>query len=94
VYFFCTESYAIGIDLGTTNSCAAVYRNGKVEMIYSDTQSDKNKTTTPSVVYFGENEILFGETAVVKGFVDPENCISGEILRIFIINMVRSQCKL
>jgi molecular chaperone DnaK (HSP70) len=51
-------------------------------MIYSDTQSDKNKTTTPSVVYFGENEILFGETAVVKGFVDPKNCISGEIFLI------------
>jgi molecular chaperone DnaK (HSP70) len=82
VYLFCTESYAIGIDLGTTNSCAAVYRNGKVEMIYSDRQSDKNKTTTPSVVYFGVKEIMFGETAVVKGFVDPENCISGKILRV------------
>jgi molecular chaperone DnaK (HSP70) len=61
--------------LGTTNCCAAVYKDGKIQII----KNDINKTTTPSVVCFKDNnEIVFGDTAVVAGFGEPENCISGK----------------
>ena len=56
-----TTAKAFGIDLGTTNSVAAIYRNGKVEMVV-----DKNGSCiTPSCVYFPRN----GTPPYVCGFV-------------------------
>ena len=50
-----------GIDLGTTNSVAAIFKNGKVEMVV-----DKNGSCiTPSYVYFPKN----GNPPYVCGFV-------------------------
>lgn len=49
----------IGIDLGTTNSVVAYVVGDRVETIPN---SEGNKTT-PSVVLFGENDILVGELA-------------------------------
>ncbi|XP_077967333.1 heat shock cognate 71 kDa protein-like isoform X2 [Styela clava] len=59
---------AIGIDLGTTNSCVAVFRNGKVEVIANDLQGNR---VTPSYVSFTRGERLVGEAA--KGEL-TENC--------------------
>jgi L1 cell adhesion molecule like protein len=70
---FTAKSYAIGIDLGTTYSCASVYRNGEVELIVNELRQH----TTPSTVYINDMEILVGEAAQHKGFDDPKNCISG-----------------
>jgi len=61
----------VGIDLGTTYSCVAIYRNGKVEIIYSD-QSSK---TIPSYISFLENERYIGETAKEQLSTNPFNTI-------------------
>jgi len=59
----------VGIDLGTTYSCVAVFRNGKAEII----TNDLGNRITPSYVHFTENERLVGEGAKNKAHTNPEN---------------------
>ena len=61
----------IGIDLGTTNSCVAIYMNGRVEVIAN---SEGNRIT-PSYVNFSENEIIVGDAAKNMTNRDPENTV-------------------
>ena len=59
----------IGIDLGTTNSLAAYYHDGKAVII----PNRLGKTMTPSCVSADEEgQILVGETAREYGFLHPE----------------------
>lgn len=59
----------IGIDLGTTNSVAACYINGKTEII----PNRLGRLLTPSVVSIDENgEVLVGETAREFGYLHPD----------------------
>ena len=52
------DEYAIGLDLGNTNSCIGVYRNGGVEII----PNRNGDRITPSIITIvDENTILKGE---------------------------------
>ena len=64
-------NYVIGIDLGTTNSCVAVMRNGIVEVI----PNDQGYRTTPSYVAFTETERLIGQSAKDQSTYNPINTI-------------------
>ena len=64
-------SHILGIDLGTTNSCAAIYENGK-EKIIINTEGGR---TTPSVVSFSNNEFQVGEVAKNAALLDPQSAI-------------------
>ena len=60
----------IGIDLGTTNSLACVWKNGKVQMI----PNSFGECLTPSIVSIGENgEVFVGKTAKEMLITRPEN---------------------
>ena len=64
----------IGIDLGTTNSCAAIVENGQPKII----PSSKGYLTVPSVVAYDESgQLLVGQPAVRQSLINPENTIYG-----------------
>jgi molecular chaperone DnaK len=63
---------AIGIDLGTTNSCVAVMEGNKPQVI----ENAEGARTTPSMVAFAENgEVLVGQPAKRQSITNPENTI-------------------
>ena len=65
-------SKAIGIDLGTTNSCVAVMEGNKAKVI----ENAEGARTTPSTVAFAENgEVLVGQPAKRQSITNPENTI-------------------
>ena len=66
-------SKAIGIDLGTTNSCVAVYEGGEAKII----PNKEGKNTTPSVVAFTDKgEVLVGDPAKRQAITNPNKTIS------------------
>src|SRR4051812_33232556 len=63
---------AIGIDLGTTNSCVAVMEGNKAKVI----ENSEGARTTPSMVAFADNgEVLVGQPAKRQNITNPENTI-------------------
>jgi molecular chaperone DnaK len=64
----------IGIDLGTTNSCAATASGGKAEVLVSR-QGDR---TLPSIVaYDGHGRLLVGRPAKAQVVMNPRNTVYG-----------------
>lgn len=63
---------AIGIDLGTTNSCVAVMEGSKARVI----ENAEGGRTTPSMVAFTDDgEVLVGQPAKRQSITNPENTI-------------------
>ncbi|CAF3823608.1 unnamed protein product [Rotaria sp. Silwood1] len=62
---------AIGIDLGTTYSCVAVFQHGKVEIIPNELEN----RITPSYVAFTDNERLIGDLAKSQAARNPTNTL-------------------
>ncbi|HOQ20698.1 MAG TPA: Hsp70 family protein, partial [Methanothermobacter sp.] len=67
----------IGIDLGTSNSAAAVLQGGKPTIIPSAEGASVYGKTFPSIVAFTEDgQMLVGEPARRQAITNPENTIT------------------
>ena len=64
-------SVSVGIDLGTTYSCVAIWENDRVEII----ANDQGNRTTPSYVSFTETERLIGDAAKSMCANNPKNTV-------------------
>jgi len=62
---------AIGMDVGTTNSCVGIWQNGRVEII----ANDQGNRTMPSYVSFTAEERLIGEAAKSSATTNPFNTV-------------------
>jgi Fe-S protein assembly chaperone HscA len=63
---------ALGIDLGTTNSLAAVWRDGRPQVLKVDGRS----SLVPSVIYFPSNgQPIVGREAREQAIADPEHVL-------------------
>uniref|UniRef100_A0A0D9XQ00 Uncharacterized protein n=1 Tax=Leersia perrieri TaxID=77586 RepID=A0A0D9XQ00_9ORYZ len=75
---------AVGIDLGTTYSCVAVWRHDRGEVI----ANDQGNRLTPSCVAFTSDKRLVGEAAINQATLNPSNTIFGENLFSFFLKII------
>ncbi len=64
-------SKTIGIDLGTTNSCVAIYENGTTKIL----ENSEGARTTPSIISFSEEEEVVGASAKRQAVSNAKNTI-------------------
>ncbi|MDY7105867.1 MAG: Hsp70 family protein [Actinomycetota bacterium] len=66
------DGYTLGIDIGTTSSCAAIARLGRTEVVPLEERS----ATVPAAAYLDDDgHLLFGEQALAAGGSDPRRLI-------------------
>ena len=65
------KDYNIGVDFGTSNSCAGIYMNGTVKVA----PNKIGERTTPSIILFSNKEKLVGEEALNQKADDSNNMI-------------------
>src|SRR3979411_3276283 len=63
---------AIGIDLGTTNSCVAVMDGNKAKIIENE---QGGRTTRSMVAFTDDGQVLVGQPAKRQSITNPENTI-------------------
>ncbi len=69
-------SRTIGIDLGTTNSAAAVLKDGKIRLVPASEGATPYGKMFPSVVAFREDgEIIIGKNAQAYAYIRPDRTI-------------------
>jgi molecular chaperone DnaK (HSP70) len=61
----------VGLYLGSTSACVALYKSGKVELLTDDTGS----RTTPTCVALIGGDLLVGLLAKQRLVQNPESCI-------------------
>lgn len=61
----------IGIDLGTTTSCVAIFENGKAKVL----ENAEGARTTPSVIAYTNNEIIVGASAKRQAVTNPKSTL-------------------
>lgn len=61
----------ISIDLGTGNSCVAIWENGQARVI----ENAEGARTTPSIIGFNKSEVLVGQTAKRQAVTNPERTV-------------------
>ena len=61
----------VGIDLGTTHSLVAAFRNGKPEVLLSR----EGRRLIPSIVSFASDEPVVGYAAKARKIVDAEHTV-------------------
>ena len=61
----------IGIDLGTTNSCVAVYEGNAAKVI----ENSEGTRTTPSIIAYTDDEITVGAPAKRQAVTNPKNTL-------------------
>lgn len=67
-----SSSYVLGIDLGTTNCAAGIYKTGKTEVI-----NINGTKTMPSVMsVLKDGDILVGSQAKARSLIAPESTVS------------------
>lgn len=66
-----SSNYTIGIDLATCMSMVAVWKDGKVDII----ASESGNRTVPSYVSFTEEERIVGEAAKSMSATNPKNTV-------------------
>ncbi|KAF8402890.1 hypothetical protein HHK36_010982 [Tetracentron sinense] len=83
------KSPAIGIDLGTTYSCVAVWKQDRIEIIVND----QGNRTTPSYVAFTDSERLIGDAAKNQVDMNPINTVFGKWFSNDVLSLVPSDAK-
>jgi hypothetical protein len=61
--------YSLGVDVGTTFTAAAVWRDERVEVV----AREAHRVTVPTVIFAAGEDVQFGHAAVVRAASAPDS---------------------